>query len=160
MRAAKHILWLFQFLIFLAWHFRHLYRRFSCFLKKGEILLGWFPFQDDSKEKASWRAITGISDLISRIHYFLELITNLKGWWKMNQRMYVIKCSCKFQNEKQFQQYPAKFSIFWEFMCKIFPLPSRLEKCPQNSFPREMIYFIRDLRGHKCPTLTCEWEAQ
>lgn len=35
-------------------------------------------FQEDNKEKLFQRAVNGISDLISRTHYFLELITDFK----------------------------------------------------------------------------------
>ena len=33
-------------------------------------------------------------------------------------------------------------------------------KCPENSFPVEFMYFIKDLKWHKCPTVASDNEAK
>lgn len=33
-------------------------------------------------------------------------------------------------------------------------------KCPENSFPVEFMYLIKDLKWHKCPTVASDNEAK
>jgi hypothetical protein len=48
--------------------------------------------------------LAGIADLVSRVHYFLELIMDFERVMEINKRNYVIKYSRKFEDSKQCQQ--------------------------------------------------------